>query len=1231
MSSPPPPPTPKKTIQDVIATAPKFSKRFEDALQAQLSDVIEDDPLYKSEFDPIDYINSKFPTEESVQNNSINLYLAQVKTKINQLQAQIRSEIRTQAATQGSPHQWAQNQTDQGHFDSSTDVLSIVTNANTQVTLLSDQITSIKQTAAPAEQLVAQICVDISALDLAKRHLQHTTSGLRNLHMLISTTTHLADAVHTSNFRVCVELIDAVDGLLTFFDPYKNIEKIKIISAQIRQLKTKICNEALSLIKNTIILNVPAHTVESFPPNSEKAIQFRDALQVIKLVDPVQELNIITQWSDAILSPYIHIFTKNQDSIGLQHIDRRLAWFRREFKRCLPIYDHVFPYGYRIWTYLSAQFCGVTREHLISYISSFSKISYYDIIKTSGLGHTTYVHGDQGKLVQIKQGRKKSTFGPNGVVPVDPLHIFDENLSQNVAQHRQNDSKKGGLLGSIATWAEQYTIGGDVKSPGGASGAGSETATLSLDDFDNDVALPQSTKVESDPIIGKVSLSNERNIPLLVNAVSKCLVFEKEISTKLKLIDVENSAKKQYQRYFEPFMEMYREQQSHQPSLSKDGVYIGPVQQPNPQGGKNKGDKSGNKSSQNGEKIDPKNQILTKIELTSIFEPYMYNLVIVERHSLLNLINQSLQMEHWVPTSLHAKPRYPTCDQLLFYIKRSLDNISKICNFNVLVLLFLEYVTALRHYVNILSITADLPYLKHIPAPYVKGCGISIIPNPSGSIISGLFANPNNRQDTSLDVITSNTGTTSTTGRIVGAVPILGAFSGSHGVIQPPGQTLNSNQLYLQQHPNTLMTIEQFVQLGICFNTCEHINDILPSFIEKLKEKLDDSTPLPPTQQNEIDIQDYVEQSLQYIKQNIYIYSAYRLFQEISMLPRVSWSPGTAAQNPLLGTGTGGSGGNMSGQQTNTQSSFYGFNPFGTSTAITNPHSNQDLLFGTNGNTNTAGDVNVYALSTSKYVKFFSAYANILFSPTYYSAYVKYLAQRLFPDLLSCIFTCRSISQNSAQQMVVDIYTITTAIHSIYNYQLDTHVHKGDRDGVKPGMSDKPSINSNGDESLAASTSILSPTMLQNKDKLPIPKDSNGNEIISIVYKYPLVDIQANVNVASVRIFLRFVKKEVASLEAFTKVISGSTPNNITNTISIYLGNDCSDDTVLSLFNVIGVSLLDQKATLQKYHDYSAIAKEQELKRKLMEEQELAAAQGKSTAGNGDLIQSQPQTPKRGR
>eukprot|EP00461_Guttulinopsis_vulgaris_P003153 UN03154 len=165
------------------------------------------------------------------------------------------------------------------------DLHEVIQETNTQVASLFDHIKTIKKTAAPSEQLVAQICVDISALDLAKQHLQRTSTGLRNLHMLISTTSRLADAVHQKDFAECVTLIDDVDSLSSFFRPYKKIEKIRIVLSQIDQLKQKICNEASTLIRRTVILNVPAHTVESFPPGSEKAVQYRDALQVIKLVE----------------------------------------------------------------------------------------------------------------------------------------------------------------------------------------------------------------------------------------------------------------------------------------------------------------------------------------------------------------------------------------------------------------------------------------------------------------------------------------------------------------------------------------------------------------------------------------------------------------------------------------------------------------------------------------------------------------------------------------------------------------------------------------------------------------------------------------------------------------------------------------------------------------------------------------------------------------------------------
>eukprot|EP00461_Guttulinopsis_vulgaris_P007777 UN07827 len=296
---------------------------------------------------------------------------------------------------------------------------------------------------------------------------------------------------------------------------------------------------------------------------------------------------------------------------------------------------------------------------------------------------------------------------------------------------------------------------------------------------------------------------------------------------------------RQYQRYHQPFVDAF----------GKNG--------------------NNNNNQDNDDDGDDDDNSLPLTEISGIFEPFMYNLVIVERSMLLQLVNDAISNEYWVPNEIHPRPRYPSCDQLLFYIKRSIDNISRVCSHNILVLLFTEYVNAIRHYLNILVIKSDLHYLRYVNYYYLSQCLPSLQCNPAGYTISGVTTNilqhqdngangnGNNAKDNSQNIVpgmalamgqtttlatstaSANTSTAKSGGFLTSwTAGYMGMGGSSNTNNQSKYEQQLNQQLLSVQHPNTVQTVEQFITLVTCFNTADHIVDILPSFIAKLQEKL---------------------------------------------------------------------------------------------------------------------------------------------------------------------------------------------------------------------------------------------------------------------------------------------------------------------------------------------------------------------------------------------------------
>jgi vacuolar protein sorting-associated protein 53 len=124
-----------------------------------------EDTLDSSSFDPIAYINQKFPTENSL--DEIDTFVLGVSCKITTLDDEISRAVQAQSRAG-----------EQATRD--------ISEAQDAIKELFDKIGDIKTKASQSERMVQEICADIKKLDCAKNHLQSTITSLKRLQMLIT-------------------------------------------------------------------------------------------------------------------------------------------------------------------------------------------------------------------------------------------------------------------------------------------------------------------------------------------------------------------------------------------------------------------------------------------------------------------------------------------------------------------------------------------------------------------------------------------------------------------------------------------------------------------------------------------------------------------------------------------------------------------------------------------------------------------------------------------------------------------------------------------------------------------------------------------------------------------------------------------------------------------------------------------------------------------------------------
>lgn len=144
------------------------------------------DPLDQSNFNVVDYINSLFPTEQSLSN--IDDVVNQMESKIHAIDKEIRSVVR-------------------GQTNVGQDGRAALEDAQKVIRQLFIHIKDIKDKAEKSEEVVKEITRDIKQLDFAKRNLTASITALNHLHMLVEGVDTLKYVLESINIINCEFLI----------------------------------------------------------------------------------------------------------------------------------------------------------------------------------------------------------------------------------------------------------------------------------------------------------------------------------------------------------------------------------------------------------------------------------------------------------------------------------------------------------------------------------------------------------------------------------------------------------------------------------------------------------------------------------------------------------------------------------------------------------------------------------------------------------------------------------------------------------------------------------------------------------------------------------------------------------------------------------------------------------------------------------------------------------------
>nr|XP_061797293.1 vacuolar protein sorting-associated protein 53 homolog isoform X1 [Nerophis lumbriciformis] len=316
-------------LEEILHLTPEVQLAIEQVFPSQ-------DPLDKADFNAVEYINTLFPTEQSIAN--IDDVVNKIRLKIRRLDDNIRTVVR-------------------GQTNVGQDGRQALEQAQVAIQQLFGKIKDIKDKAEKSEQMVKEITRDIKQLDHAKRHLTTSITTLNHLHMLVGGVDSLEAMTRRRQYGEVANLLQGVVNVLEHFHKYMGIPQIRQLSERVKAAQSELGTQIL------------ADFEEAFPSQGSKrpggpSNVLRDACLVANVLDLRIKQEIIKKFIRQHLSEYLVLFQENQDVAWLDKIDRRYAWIKRQLVDYEEKYGRMFPEEWCMTERIAVEFCHITRAEL---------------------------------------------------------------------------------------------------------------------------------------------------------------------------------------------------------------------------------------------------------------------------------------------------------------------------------------------------------------------------------------------------------------------------------------------------------------------------------------------------------------------------------------------------------------------------------------------------------------------------------------------------------------------------------------------------------------------------------------------------------------------------------------------------------------------------------------------------------------------------------------------------
>lgn len=377
------------------------------------------DPLDQPDFNTVDYINSLFPTEQSLSN--IDDVVLKMELKIRSIDDEISTVVR-------------------GQTMSSQDGRLALQEAQRVIKQLFVHIKDIKTKAEKSEEMVREITRDIKQLDCAKRNLTSAITTLNHLHMLVGGVDSLKVLTEKRLYGEIILPLQAIVEVMQHFQNYSDVPQINSLSAQVHKIQVELAVQITADFKEAFSIS----NTKNFIPNKQLA----DACSIVSILDPKVKKDLLKWFINQQLQEYNHLFQENEDTAWLDKIDKRYTWIKRHLLEFEDKLGSMFPTSWEVSERITVQFCHDTREELSKIMAKRKheidvKLLLFAIQKTASF---------EGLLVRrftgvtLEDNETKPPETPSNK-PSSDSNQFEETMTTENSDNNIKSSPFNGLIG----------------------------------------------------------------------------------------------------------------------------------------------------------------------------------------------------------------------------------------------------------------------------------------------------------------------------------------------------------------------------------------------------------------------------------------------------------------------------------------------------------------------------------------------------------------------------------------------------------------------------------------------------------------------------------------------------------------------------------------------------------------------------------------------------------------